>query len=75
MLIQETGYQRELTWTRRPPRPPGRGRSGGRKLAASFIQGGGAIQWLWHTNALHDRGNEVSIGAVRADGTEKPRPR
>jgi hypothetical protein len=73
MLIQETGYQRELTLDQAARRDPqGEAELVARKLAASFIQGAGAIQWLWHTNAFMTAGNEVSIGAVRADGTEKP---
>jgi hypothetical protein len=73
MLIQETGYQRELTLDQAARRDPqGEADLVARKLAASFIQGAGVIQWLWHTNAFMTAGNEVSIGAVRADGTEKP---
>jgi hypothetical protein len=44
-----------------------------RKLALSFAAGGaGAIQWLWNTNIYMDSDNEVGIGFLRADGTEKP---
>jgi hypothetical protein len=73
MLIQETGYQRELTLDQAARRDP-RGEADlvACKIAASFIQGAGALQWLWHTNAFMTAGNEVSIGAIRADGTEKP---
>jgi hypothetical protein len=73
MLIQETGYQRELTLDQAARRDPqGEADLVARKIAMSFVQGAGAIQWLWHTNAFMTAGNEVSIGAVRADGTEKP---
>jgi len=44
-----------------------------RKLALSFAAGcAGAIQWLWNTNIYMDSDNEVGIGFLRADGTEKP---
>jgi len=44
-----------------------------RKLALAFAAGGaGAIQWLWNTNVYMDSDNEVGIGFLRADGTEKP---
>jgi len=38
----------------------------------SFVQGSGAIEWLWNTNSYMTEGNETPIGALRADGTEKP---
>ncbi|WP_408006957.1 beta-galactosidase [Pseudalkalibacillus sp. A8] len=44
-----------------------------RKYAYSFSTGGaGAVQWLWNTNYFMDNINESNIGAIRADGTEKP---
>ncbi|MCR8642517.1 beta-galactosidase [Paenibacillus sp. N1-5-1-14] len=44
-----------------------------RKYAYSFSTGGaGAVQWLWNTNFYMDNINESNIGAIRADGTEKP---
>jgi hypothetical protein len=43
-----------------------------RKIAASFIQGSGAIEWLWNTNSDMTESNETPIGAVRTDYTEKP---
>jgi hypothetical protein len=44
-----------------------------RKYALAFSTGGaGAIQWLWNTNFYMDNINESNIGALRADGTEKP---
>lgn len=72
MLIQETGLQRELTLdeiTRRTQES-----EGGlfeRKVAMSFVEGSGAIEWLWNSNDYMTEGNEVPIGALRADGTEK----
>jgi hypothetical protein len=43
------------------------------KLALAFAAGcAGAIQWLWNTNVTMDSDNEVGIGFLRADGTEKP---
>jgi hypothetical protein len=38
----------------------------------SFVQGSGAIEWLWNTNSYMTEANESPIGALRTDGTEKP---
>ncbi|TSB48265.1 beta-galactosidase [Alkalicoccobacillus porphyridii] len=44
-----------------------------RKYAYAFSTGGaGAVQWLWNTNFYMNNVNESNIGALRADGTEKP---
>ncbi|GAF08494.1 hypothetical protein JCM16418_2575 [Paenibacillus pini JCM 16418] len=44
-----------------------------RKYAYAFSTGGaGAIQWIWNTNFYMDNANESHIGALRADGTQKP---
>lgn len=44
-----------------------------RKYAYAFSTGGaGAVQWLWNTNFYMNNINESNIGAIRADGTEKP---
>ncbi|HLR01706.1 MAG TPA: beta-galactosidase [Virgibacillus sp.] len=44
-----------------------------RKYAYAFSTGGaGAVQWLWNTNYYMNNVNESNIGAIRADGTEKP---
>lgn len=44
-----------------------------RKYAYAFSTGGaGAVQWIWNTNYYMDNINESNIGALRADGTEKP---
>ena len=73
MLIQETGLQRELnldeTFRRTPENEAALFE---RKVAMSFVQGSGAIEWLWNTNSYMTEGNETPIGAIRADGTEKP---
>jgi hypothetical protein len=73
MLIQETGLQRELNLDEVARRTP-ENEAGllERKIASSFIQGGGAIEWLWNTNSYMTESNETPIGAVRTDGTEKP---
>jgi hypothetical protein len=73
MLIQETGEQRRLTqddhlrlsadeesWQLE------------RKLATAFAQGAGALEWVWDVNGYMSNDNEITIGAVRPDGTEKP---
>jgi hypothetical protein len=73
MLVQETGEQRRLTLD-------GQMRFSAqveawqleRKIAIAFAQGAGALEWVWNVNANMANGNEVPIGAVRPDGTEKP---
>ncbi len=73
MLIQETGLQRELNLDETARRTPeSEAALLERKIAASFIQGTGAIEWLWNTNAYMTESNETPIGAVRTDATEKP---
>ncbi|MRN56258.1 alpha-amylase family protein [Paenibacillus monticola] len=73
-LVQETGIMYVET-------PDGRAKRSEeelramleRKYAYAFASGGaGAIQWIWNTNFYMDNANESQIGAVRADGTEKP---
>ena len=46
-----------------------------RKIAVSFAQGAGALEWVWNVNAYMANDNEIPIGAVRPDGTEKPEAR
>jgi hypothetical protein len=73
MLIQETGLQRELNLGETSRRTPeNEAALFERKVAMSFVQGSGAIEWLWNTNSYMTEGNETPIGALRADGTEKP---
>ena len=73
MLIQETGLQRELTLDQIARRTPQQYADLlERKVALSFVEGSGAIQWLWNSNDYMTAGNEVPIGALRADATEKP---
>ena len=73
MLIQETGLQRELTLDEIARRTQdAEGSLFERKVAMSFVEGSGAIEWLWNSNDYMTEGNEVPIGALRADGTEKP---
>ena len=73
MLIQETGLQRELNLDEVARRDmQSEGALFERKFATSFVQGSGAIEWLWNTNSYMTEGNETPIGAVRTDGTEKP---
>ncbi len=73
MLIQETGLQRQLNldeFSRLTPEQEATLFE--RKVALSFVQGSGAIEWLWNTNSYMTESNEVPIGALHADGTEKP---
>lgn len=73
MLIQETGLQRELNLDEVARRTmESESALFERKFAASFIQGSGAIEWLWNTNSDMTESNETPIGAVRTDYTEKP---
>ena len=73
MLIQETGLQRELNLDQTARRTPeSEAELLERKIATSFIQGSGAIEWLWNTNSDMTESNETPIGAVRTDYTEKP---
>ena len=73
MLIQETGLQRELNLDEIARRTTeNEAALLERKIASSFIQGSGAIEWLWNTNSDMSESNETPIGAVRTDFTEKP---
>jgi hypothetical protein len=73
MLIQETGLQRELNLDEVARRTPeSEAALLERKVASAFIQGSGAIEWLWNTNSYMTESNETPIGAVRTDYTEKP---
>jgi hypothetical protein len=73
MLIQETGLQRELTLDEIARRSPEQeAMLFERKFAMSFVQGSGAIEWLWNSNSYMTESNETPIGAILPDGTEKP---
>ena len=73
MLIQETGLQRGLNLDETARRTPeNEAALLERKIGSSFIQGAGAIEWLWNTNSDMTESNETPIGAVRTDYTEKP---
>jgi hypothetical protein len=73
MLIQETGLQRELTLDEIARRTPEQEATlFERKFALSFVGGSGAIEWLWNSNSYMTESNETPIGALNADGTEKP---
>jgi len=73
LLIQETGIGRQLqvdAGARRSPEEYAHLLE--RKLAVAIGTSAGAIHWLWHINSYMRDDNEVVIGAVRADATEKP---
>ena len=73
MLIQETGLQRELNLDEIARRTPEQEAAlFERKFVMSFVQGSGAIEWLWNSNSYMTESNETPIGALRPDGTEKP---
>ncbi|MDQ8735139.1 beta-galactosidase [Paenibacillus sp. LHD-38] len=73
-LVQETGIMYVETPEGRAKRSEKELRSMlERKYAYAFATGGaGAVQWIWNTNFYMDNANESHIGALRADGTEKP---
>jgi hypothetical protein len=76
LLIQETGEQRRLTMDdhlRLSAEEEGWQLE--RKIAISFAQGAGALEWVWNVNAYMANDNEIPIGAIRPDGTEKPEAR
>lgn len=73
-LIQETG----IMYVERPDNIAKRSEEElrnilERKYAYAFSgAGAGAVQWIWNTNYFMNNVNESNIGALRADGTEKP---
>jgi hypothetical protein len=73
LLVQETGVMTEVGPDARPRRTP---RADAalieKKLGIALGTGAGAIEWLWNINAVMRSQQEVTIGAVRPDGTEKP---
>ncbi|NEW08149.1 glycoside hydrolase [Paenibacillus sp. SYP-B3998] len=73
-VIQETGIMYVETPDGRAKRSEHELRSMlERKYAYAFSTGGaGAVHWIWNTNFYMDNANESHIGALRADGTEKP---
>ncbi|MGF7048627.1 hypothetical protein J2T13_003135 [Paenibacillus sp. DS2015] len=73
-LIQETGIMYVETPDGRAKRSEHELRSLlERKYAYAFgSAGAGAVHWIWNTNFYMDNANESHIGALRADGTEKP---
>jgi hypothetical protein len=73
LLIQETGEQRRLTLDDHLRFSPDlEAHQLERKIAIAFAQGAGALEWVWNVNAYMANDNEIPIGAVRPDGTEKP---
>jgi len=73
MLVQETGVGHQLQIDESIRRTPeNEAALLERKVGIALATGAGAIQWLWNVNAYMRDDGEVSIGAVRADGTEKP---
>jgi hypothetical protein len=73
LLIQETGEQRRLTLDDHLRlNAEVEGWQLERKIAIAFAQGAGALEWVWNVNAYMANDNEIPIGAVRPDGTEKP---
>src|SRR3989442_8579238 len=73
MVVQETGNQPELQIDESGRRTPEEEAILlERKVAMALATSAGAIQWLWHTNAYMRDDGEASIGAIRADRSEKP---
>lgn len=76
MLIQELGEQRRLDQRDRLRFSPQiEAWQLERKMAISFAQGAGGIEWVWNVNTRMANDNETPIGAIRVDGTEKPEAR
>ena len=76
LLIQETGEQRRLTLDDKLRFSADvEAQQLERKVAIAFAQGAGALEWVWNVNAYMANDNEITIGAVRPDGTEKPEAR
>jgi hypothetical protein len=73
MLVQETGVMFEPDLAGRPRRTlANEADLLERKVGIALGTGAGAIEWLWNINSLMQSQQEVTIGAVRWDGTEKP---
>ncbi len=73
MLVQETGVMTETNLDGRPRRTLAEDAELlERKIGIALNTGAGAIEWLWNVNAVMRSQQEVTIGAVRPDGTEKP---
>jgi hypothetical protein len=73
LLVQETGVMTEVGPDGRPRRGPQADAALlEKKLGIAVGTGAGAIEWLWNINALMRSQQEITIGAVRPDGTEKP---
>jgi hypothetical protein len=72
-LVQETGvmFTNNLSREKRCGEDEN-GRLFERKLASSFMNGSGFVQWCWNINAWMNERNEVEIGAHRADRTTRP---
>ncbi len=73
VLVQETGVVMEAGPDGRPRRSPeADGALLEKKFGIAVATGAGAMEWLWNVNALMRSQQEITIGAVRPDGTEKP---
>lgn len=73
LLIQETGIQHQSNLNGTPRLTDDEEAAlFERKLATALATSAGAIQWLWNTNAYMMPEMELTIGALRADETEKP---
>jgi hypothetical protein len=73
LLMQEVGIQNDFnldgTW-----RLDSEGQANlvDRKFALALATSAGSIEWLWNTNSYMTLDQEVTIGMVRTDGTDKP---
>jgi hypothetical protein len=73
VLVQETGVMAESGPDGRPRRTPQADAALlEKKFGIAAATGAGAIEWLWNVNSLMRSQQEITIGAVRPDGTEKP---
>jgi hypothetical protein len=73
LLVQETGVMFEPDLQGRPRRTlENEAALLERKVGIALGTDAGAIEWLWNINSLMQSQQEVTIGAIRWDGTEKP---
>jgi Cellulase (glycosyl hydrolase family 5) len=73
MLVQEVGIQNDFnldgTWRRDAVSQADLVE---RKLVLAAALSSGSIEWLWNVNSYMTQDQEVTIGMVRTDGTDKP---
>lgn len=73
LLMQEVGIQNDFnldgTWRLNADE---QANLVDRKFTLALATSAGSIEWLWNTNSYMTLDQEVTIGMVRTDGTDKP---